>query len=237
MAFQTVFKRYELKYILTHDQKEAIREAMKPYMAIDQYGRTTIRNIYCDTGNFRLVRTSIEKPIYKEKLRLRSYRQVGPDDTVFVELKKKYNHIVYKRRIALGEKEAMDWVFGDGRPSIENQITDEIDYFLSFYGDINPAMFLSYEREAYYAKDGSDFRVTFDENILHRDYDLSLESEAYGTEVLSPEKTLMEIKCAGAMPLWLAHALTSEHIHRGSFSKYGEAYQNDILPELIREVI
>ena len=61
MAFQTVFKRYELKYLLTRAQKERILEAMEPYMALDKYGRTTIRNIYFDTDNYRLIRRSIEK--------------------------------------------------------------------------------------------------------------------------------------------------------------------------------
>ena len=87
MAFQTVFKRYELKYMLTLEQKEKILEAMSPYMQLDKYGRTTIRNIYFDTDSYRLIRRSIEKPAYKEKIRIRSYAQATADSTVFVELK------------------------------------------------------------------------------------------------------------------------------------------------------
>ena len=111
MAFQTVFKRYELKYMLTIAQKEKILEAIAPYMKLDKYGRTVIRNIYFDTENYRLIRRSIEKPAYKEKLRIRSYSQATSDSTVFVELKKKYDKVVYKRRIALTEGEAMVRVF------------------------------------------------------------------------------------------------------------------------------
>lgn len=99
MAFQTVFRRYELKYILTLSEKETILEAMRPYMELDRYGRTTIRNIYFDTGNYRLIRHSIEKPLYKEKLRVRSYAKASPDGTVFAELKKKYDGVIYKRRL------------------------------------------------------------------------------------------------------------------------------------------
>lgn len=106
MAFQTVFKRYELKYILTAEQKEKVLHAMEPYMVPDQYGRTVIRNIYFDTDDYRLIRRSIEKPAYKEKLRIRSYSQAEPDSTVFVELKKKYKKVVYKRRISLPEEAA-----------------------------------------------------------------------------------------------------------------------------------
>ena len=141
MSFQTVFQRYELKYLLTPEQKAAVRQAMAPYMELDRYGRTTIRNIYFDTDNYRLVRRSIEKPIYKEKLRVRSYRQAGPETPVFVELKKKYKHVVYKRRIALPEQEAMAWlqggekgVCGMNEPSPEQrQIFREVEYFLNYY--------------------------------------------------------------------------------------------------------
>ena len=110
MAIQTIFKRYELKYMLTVEQKEKVVEAMKPYMKLDKYGRTTIRNIYYDTDTYLLIRRSIEKPAYKEKLRIRSYRQAEPGSTVFVELKKKYKHVVYKRQVSLPEEEAMKWV-------------------------------------------------------------------------------------------------------------------------------
>ena len=89
MAYQTTFERYEIKYLLTPQQKELLLRAMQGRMQLDQFGRSTIRNIYYDTDTFRLIRRSLEKPTYKEKLRIRSYRQVRPGDPVFVELKKK----------------------------------------------------------------------------------------------------------------------------------------------------
>ena len=111
MAFVTVFKRYELKYMLTLEQKEKILEAMAPYMKLDKYGRTTIRNIYFDTVSYRLIRRSIEKPAYKEKLRIRSYSQATADSMVFVELKQKSEKVVYKRRLPLCERDAMAWIW------------------------------------------------------------------------------------------------------------------------------
>ena len=230
MAYQAVFKRYELKYMLTLEQKERILEAMEPYMTLDKYGRTTIRNIYFDTDNYRLVRHSIEKPAYKEKLRIRSYQKAKPDSTVFVELKKKYDSVVYKRRLSLSEDEAMDWVTGQMHCKEETQISGEIDYFLSYYETLHPVVFLSYEREAYFCKDGGDFRVTFDDHILCRQEDLSLESDVWGTSLLEEGKVLMEIKCSGGIPLWMAHALSREHIYKTSFSKYVTAYQTMIFP-------
>ncbi len=236
IPIQTVFKRYELKYLLTAQQKQAVLDAMKGHMELDQYGRTSIRNIYFDTENYRLIRRSIEKPAYKEKLRLRSYRQASADSTVFVELKKKYNSIVYKRRLSLPEKEATQWVTGKAPCPQSSQIAREVDYFLSFYGSLRPAVFLSYEREAYAARDGSDFRVTFDDNILCRQEDISLGSAVYGTPLLPPGKVLMEIKCSGGIPLWMTGVLSREGIYKTSFSKYGTAYQTLIFPQISQEV-
>ena len=232
MAVQTIFKRYELKYMLTLSQKERVLEAMEPYMELDQYGRTTIRNIYYDTDTYLLIRSSIEKPVYKEKLRIRSYGKAAPDSTVFVELKKKYKHVVYKRRISLPESEAMNWVGGAQHCRKHTQISDEVDYFLDYYENLHPTVFLSYEREASYAKDGSDVRVTVDDNILCRQEDISLESEVYGTPLLPEGSVLMEIKCSGGIPLWMTHVLSEQQIFKTSFSKYGTAYKTMIFPQL-----
>lgn len=231
MAFQTVFKRYELKYMLTLDQKERVLAAMAPYMQLDQYGRTTIRNLYYDTDTYLLIRRSIEKPRYKEKLRVRSYGQATADSTAFVELKKKYKHVVYKRRLSLPYQEATDWLAGKIRCPKHTQISSEIDYFLNFYGTLHPTVFLSYEREAYYSTDGSDFRATFDDTILCRQDDLSLRSEAYGTPILPEGCVLMEIKCSGGIPLWMTQVLSQEKIYKTSFSKYGTAYRTLIFPQ------
>lgn len=232
MTYQTVFKRYELKYMLTSSQKQQILESISPYMELDQYGRTTIRNIYYDTDSYRLIRHSIESPAYKEKLRVRSYKKAVPDSTVFVELKKKYQHVVYKRRVSLSETEAVAWVSGQKHCTMDSQISREIDYVLDYYQTLHPTVFLSYEREAYYAKDHPDFRITFDDTILCRQEDLSLESEVYGTPLLPEGMVLMEIKCSGGMPLWMTQVLSENHIYKTSFSKYGTAYETIIYPKI-----
>ena len=225
MAYQMTFKRYELKYLLNKKEKEEILLAMKPHMKLDDYGRTVIRNIYFDTENFRLIRRSLEKPVYKEKLRIRSYKPVQITDPVFVEIKKKYKSVVYKRRLLLPEKTVME-SFRTGEPlPVCSQIGDEIQYFREYYKNLQPSVFLSYEREAFYSLDGSDFRVTFDENILYRRNDISLGSEIYGHPLLGKQQTLMEIKTSGGIPLWMSETLTKHHLYNTSFSKYGSAYQ------------
>jgi len=225
MGTQMVFKRYEIKYLINRSQKEKILKAMEPYMELDGYGRSTIRNIYYDTDNYRLIRKSLEKPVYKEKLRVRSYRQVASDEEVFVELKKKYKSVVYKRRVNLPNGQACDYLDRKISAPVHSQITEEIDYFLDFYETLAPKVFLSYEREAYYTKEPGEFRVTFDENILWRETDLSLEKGIYGEAILQPGQTLMEIKTPGNIPLWMVDVLSKEEIRKTSFSKYGNAYQ------------
>ncbi len=224
MAYKSTFKRYELKYMITLEQKELILEAMAPYMKLDKYGRTTIRNIYYDTENFRLIRRSIEKPMYKEKLRVRTYYQVTDDQDVFVEIKKKYNKVVYKRRLTLPES-TVTRAFAENTPlPVKSQIGDEIEYFRKYYETLYPAVFLTYEREAYYMTDGSEFRVTFDDTILYRTEDVSLRSTPYGTPILKEGMALMEIKTPGGIPLWMVEVLSREKIYKTSFSKYGTAY-------------
>lgn len=226
MDYQNIFKRHEMKYLLNRQEKERMMETLKNYMRPDHYGHACIRNIYFDTDTFRLIRRSIEKPAYKEKLRIRSYQTAGPDDTVFVELKKKYQSIVYKRRIAIKEQAARE-CFQTGTPlPIRSQIADEINYFRCYYQTLQPAVFISYERDAYESADGTDFRVTFDENIQYRLEDLSLEADIYGKPLLNQGEALMEIKAANAIPLWMSKQLASQQIYQTSFSKYGAAYQN-----------
>lgn len=231
MAKQEVFKRYEIKYMISQEQKAQLLSAMAPYMALDKYGRTTIRNIYFDTDSYRLIRRSIEKPVYKEKLRLRSYRQAEPNGPVFVELKKKYHAVVYKRRLSMPEQAAMDWICSRKAEHEDSQIAREIDYFLGYYQTLHPTVFLSYEREAYYCRSGGDFRVTFDDHILCRREELSLEAPVWGTPLLEEDQVLMEVKTSGGIPLWMTEILSREHIYKTSFSKYGRAYETMIFPK------
>lgn len=231
MAYQAVFKRYEMKYIITLEQKERIVQAMAPFMEMDEYGRTVIRNVYFDTDHFRLIRHSIEKPAYKEKLRIRSYAKASPGSSVFIELKKKYDSVVYKRRMSMPEQKAMDWVAGKAECEKSCQISNEIEYFRDYYETLHPTVFLSYEREAFRSLSGDGFRVTFDDHILCRQADLSLEADVWGESILDEGKVLMEIKTSGGIPLWMTHLLAEMQIYKTSFSKYGTAYEKIIFPK------
>ena len=230
------FKRYELKYMLSQKQKSAFMEGMNRYMRPDEFGRSIIRNIYYDTPEFSLARRSIEKPVYKEKLRMRSYVRPDVEDTVFIELKKKYDSVVYKRRIGLPLKTAESWLSGSINCPDRSQVAKEIEYFRTVYKGLRPAAYISYEREAFYAISDHEFRVTFDENALARTDELTLMSEPYGNSLFRESSVLMEIKVGASMPLWCSSLLAVNNIYPYSFSKYGETYKTMLMPsEIMKE--
>lgn len=224
MANTSTFKRYELKYFITPAQKARLLHLFKTHMVPDPHGESTIFNLYYDTPDFLLIRRSLEKPVYKEKLRVRSYGQAHQDTPVFLELKKKYKSVVYKRRISLTEEDATHYFTADS-PLHVSQIGQEIDYFKTIYPQLAPRVFISYQREAYFGKEDDTFRITFDHHILWRDDNLTLCSQASGTSLLPDDRILMELKVAGGIPLWLTHFLTEECLTKVSFSKYGTVYR------------
>ncbi len=224
MAFTYIFKRVEKKYLLTREQYDYLVETIRPYMHVDSYGETEIRNIYFDNNDDELIETSLRKPAYKEKLRLRSYGTPNSDSTVFFEIKKKYRGIVYKRRVSMKLSEAYRYINGGSLPEhLSGNIPAEIDYMVRRYR-LAPKAFISYKRVAWTCDSDPDLRITFDRDITSRYGDTGLESDAAGHKVLDPDNVLMEIKIPGAMPLWLAHVLSEKNIFPHSFSKFGTAH-------------
>lgn len=219
------FERRELKYRITDAQRAALEAAFDARMVPDEYGESTICNIYYDTADYRLIRASLEKPAYKEKLRLRSYGVTEPGGEVFLELKKKYKGIVYKRRITLPEDAAGEFIAGRAPLGEHGQIGREIEYFTAFYAPLLPAVHLSYERSAWFSREDRDLRITFDKNIRFQQEDVSLTLPAGGRRILPEGESLMEIKAAAALPLWLVSELDTLGIFQSTFSKYGEAYK------------
>lgn len=218
MKIKNIFKRYELKYILTPRQAEMLMQEVEAHMEEDSFGETDILNIYYDTPDRRLIRNSIDKPEYKEKLRLRCYGVPSDESKAFIELKKKYDSVVYKRRMSLPYKEALDRLSSGDMP--DTQIGREIGYFLQFYSKLSPAMVVTYHRKAYFK---GEFRVTFDSNILFREHDLDLSKGIYGSPVT--DMVIMELKSSMAIPFWLLKILGEQKIYKSSFSKYGTAYK------------
>ena len=222
-----VFKRVEKKYLLSEDLYQKLFEKMNNYITVDTYDFSTICNIYFDTDDYLLVNRSIEKPIYKEKVRLRSYGIPKNNSKVFLEIKKKYKGVVGKRRVSAPLKEFYKY-FNTGKyPNVDTQIMNEINYCFKFY-NLKPKVFLAYDRYSYKGKDDSNFRITFDKNIRSRTDNLYLENGDNGMLLLDKNCYIMEVKTLGAYPLWFVQILSELNIYPTSFSKYGNVYKKQI---------
>ena len=222
--------------MLDETQYATVRSLMHGHMELDEYGKSTICSLYFDTPDFRLIRTSMQKPVYKEKLRLRTYGVPTSDSASFAEIKKKYKGIVYKRRVKLPYSEALEWLCGNRPAPKDSQIAREIDYFCKYYKGIAPTCALFYDREAYYSLDGDGVRITIDENIRYRFSDVDLRCGDGGEHLTGKGQYLMEIKIPGGMPLWLAHGLGEARIYPVSFSKYANAYRISVIEKKVKEV-
>lgn len=232
---QCCFERYEKKYWLTPSQQRALLEAMEPYTVPDRYGRYTICNIYYDTPDYRLIRASQEKPIYKEKLRVRSYGVPAENCSVFVELKKKYGGVVYKRRVTT-EYSNVEPLLTGSVPAVDfGQIGREIGYFQSFY-HTQPRVFLAYDRLAFAGREDPELRITFDTGLRWRDTALDLRAGDFGAPIIGSDAVLMELKLPGVCPLWLSRMLSELGVFPTSFSKYGEVYSRHILAKASEQI-
>ena len=220
---QTCFKRIEKKYLLNRAQYYAMLSGISDWMEPDQYTNYAIGNVYYDTDNFDLIRTSLDKPVYKEKLRVRSYGVPSAEDSVFVELKKKFDGVVYKRRITMNAADAAESL-ARGYIDRSDQISREINWFLHMYQP-SPKAFIGYDREAFAGIDDPNLRLTFDTNLRGRAWDVDLLEGDYGTFIIPQEMILMEIKIPGSAPLWLSRLLSENEIRDASFSKYGTYYK------------
>ena len=226
VAYQNIFRRKELKYMLDDAQYEIVLSMIAPYMSMDEYGHSLVCSLYYDTPDFRLIRTSMQKPTYKEKLRLRTYGIPTDNSLAFAEIKKKYKGIVYKRRVMLPYSEAFYWLCGEKEAPRSSQISREIDYLRSYYAPISAACVLCYDRDAYYSDDDTGVRITFDERVRYRFDRLDLRQGDRGEYLTHDGMHLMEIKIGGGMPVWLARGLSEAGIFPVSYSKYANAYIN-----------
>nr|WP_302649132.1 polyphosphate polymerase domain-containing protein [uncultured Dysosmobacter sp.] len=223
-TYQAVFKRKEVKYLLTEAQLAALRPVMETHMEPDAFAHSSISNLYYDTPDFRMLRRSQEKPVYKEKLRLRSYGVPDEETQVFPEIKKKAEGIVYKRRVSMSYGDAIRYL-SRRRPGEDGQIFQELNWMLISYGSLAPRIFLSYERDSWKGREDPSLRLTLDREILWRTEALDLRRGAWGEPLLEPDQVLMEVKISNAAPLWLAEALSENGIFPVSFSKCGRAFE------------
>jgi SPX domain protein involved in polyphosphate accumulation len=230
-----VFNRYENKYLMDSKAFYSLYNRLMEYMELDAYNKNdkfySISNLYYDTEHHTLVRNSLSKPKYREKLRIRAYGVPAGDAKVYLELKKKVFGLVNKRRTALKLHEAYEFVRTGKAPAyregMNRQVVQEIEYFLSRY-ELQPMVYLVYDRIAMFCKGNRDLRITFDTNIRSRRSDLELESGDYGDQLMERGQWLMEVKAEKTIPVWLSKLLSEHQMYRTSFSKYGNEYKKSI---------
>lgn len=223
-----VMQRYELKYILDAKQLEYLKMSLEGHMQVDSFGKTSIASLYYDTPDKLLIRRSLEKPAFKEKIRLRSYGLAAENSPVYLELKRKAYGIVYKRRVKTTMDAANKFFAGENDDFGGGQINREITAFRNTYKDLEESCLIIYDRTAYFEPQG-DLRLTIDENPRYRTDDLRLDYSMDATSLLPPGSAILEIKVQDAMPLWLTKILSQGKIYKTSFSKYGEAYRRQFL--------
>ena len=221
------FQRIEKKYLLDQKQYQELKEKLMDHVVPDKYFETSIRSLYYDTDKFELIRRSIEKPEYKEKLRVRSYGKADQDDEVFVELKKKLDGMVYKRRTKARYADLINNI--EKVDFKDRQVGNEIRYALNYYGKLRPAVYIGCKRHSYSGKDDESLRVTFDSDISYRMKDLSLNESDKDKKVT--DKIVMELKVKDAMPLWLTSLLDEVKAYPRGFSKVGTAFMKEIRGE------
>lgn len=218
------FQRVEEKYLITENQKEKLLKKISSYMIKDKFYISHIHNIYFDTCNNDLIIHSLEKPVFKDKFRVRSYNIPTLDDEVFLEIKTKYKGVVGKRRIKIKLHEYYDYI--NNNIKSDNQIFNEIDYYFKYY-KLKPSIYIAYDRESYIGINDKNLRITFDNNLRSRRDNLVFE-EGNTTKYFTSNNYIMEIKTLGAIPLWLVKVLSELNIMPTSFSKYGKIYEKEI---------
>lgn len=222
---QEVFRRTETKYLLSREKYKALLQRIIPYLERDKYFRGTNCSIYFDSDDKYLAIHSLEKPLYKEKVRIRSYNvPKSLNDPIFIEIKKKYKGIGYKRRVGVTLGGFYEYLRTGELETKNPQIKAELDYCFNLY-DLKPALYLAYDRLSYCAKDDASFRLTFDHNVRHRQHDLRLERGDRGELYFENGEIVMEVKVTNAYPLWFTKALANLEIYPASFSKYGRVWQ------------
>ena len=224
------FRRKENKYLITPEQQNSLLSIIENHLTDDPYGESTVCNIYLDTPSHFLITESIDvteegRP-YKEKLRIRSYGIPSEDSNVFLELKKKYKGIVYKRRIQTTPSKLRDYMKNKVCPE-ESQIMREIDFAMKRYEWPKPSIMIFYERKGYFGKEDDTLRITVDRNTRYRTDDLAYEYGTGGRLLFKDDTRILEIKAVNAYPMWLAEALDGLGIRKQTFSKVAAAFRAD----------
>lgn len=217
----TIIDRFEIKYLLNKCDYNLLINKMKDFLVKDKYFKETIYNIYFDSDDYILINRSLDKPIYKEKIRMRSYDKTNDSTNIFLEIKKKYIKNSNKRRVVISYKDYLDYINYGIIPKCDKQIMNEIDYCFKRY-KLKPKIKILYDRLAYCLKGDDTFRITFDTNIRYSNDNMDFNND---DNILFMSDYIMEIKTFSGIPLWLNKILNNLDIYPTSYSKVGKIYE------------
>ncbi|TFD97092.1 polyphosphate polymerase domain-containing protein [Jeotgalibacillus sp. R-1-5s-1] len=225
-----IFNRFELKYLISIDEYYEMRSKLLERMTFDSYGNNdgkyNIISLYFDSAERGIYYETKNKLSFRQKLRLRVYDRTSIEDQAFFEIKQKFKNVVNKRRTVLSLNDAYKLIknkpniFSKELPPASNtQILKEVIHFRNQY-ELEPDIIVSYDRQAFVGVNEPDLRVTFDYNLMTRDYDLRLENGPYGHHFIHPDLVVLEIKVSNSVPLWLSNIVSEMNLSRKSVSKF-----------------
>ena len=233
------FERKEIKYLLTPMQYIQFRALAEGHMVPAEYPEGDVCSVYYDTPDDTLINRSIAGGKYKEKLRVRSYGASNPESPVFVEIKKKFKGITYKRRVNCTlaaakaflqgmdyEQAVQQWPLASAEAQAAStstqslQIAGEIAWMRDHYEGLAPKMEVRTHRLSFVDSENPELRITFDANVAWQKAD-----ETAAHSMFPHGERILEVKCGNAFPMWLVAALNECGARPQSVSKYGRAYQ------------
>ena len=219
----TIIDRMEQKYFVSFDKYNKLMKLINNKLVKDKYFSERIYNIYFDNDEYEFMTKSLDKPLYKEKVRLRSYETKDKNSNVFLEIKKKFQGHGNKRRVVINYNEAKDYIDNKIIPNTNKQIMGELDYTFK-KNNLKPKISLTYDRLSYAFKEDESYRVTFDTNIRYSNKKVDL-VDLDDEYCLFNDGYIMEVKTLKGYPSWFIKALNELKLYPVSYSKVGEAYK------------
>lgn len=224
------FNRFELKYLLPIEHAGEFKKAIKSFLHVDSFGEEgqyALTSLYYDTPDHRFYWEKIDGIKVRRKLRIRHYETrdaITPETPVFVEIKKRIDRVIIKKRAKMPYKDAVNLCNEGIMPAKfdpkDKKTLEEVQSMFHTY-PLRPTLITSYFRHALIGTHYDlGLRVTFDTNIRFRDHDLDLTSKNRGKFIIPPNIALMEIKANGAIPYWLTEMIGAHNIRLIRVSKY-----------------
>lgn len=227
-------QRFELKYIIPEPLALAVRDFVRSYLEVDEFGATQpnlsypVHSLYLDSDTFTLHHDTINGNKNRFKLRLRFYED-RPGAPIFFEIKKRMDNTISKERGAV-KREAVDALLAGHLPSAADMASPDpahLGAVQNFCRHLNrlqakPKAHVAYRREAWLPRDGDNsVRVTFDRNVRSAyEPTARLTAEMDNPVVVFGSDVVLELKFTGRFPNWFGDLVRVFGLRQTSAAKY-----------------